>query len=113
MNQRQHKAWLSPLVAVLYSAVAMSGILMLFHLRGPGIRTLHEWGGILFLFVATIHLVFNWQIFISYMRRKSAVFGAGCGILIVAAMLLVGAQRADNDNYRSHDNRHLSGYSVY
>lgn len=110
MNQGQHKSWLSPMVCVLYSAVAVSGIFMLFHLKLPGMRILHEWGGVLFIVAAIFHLALNWRTFISYLKNSRAALGIGAGIVLIFAMLLVGSQLPDQSHDRTYNNRHLSSH---
>ena len=89
MANTNNKSWLSPLMAVSFGVVALSGLLMLFHLRVPGMHTLHEWVGILLVITGVFHLTLNWKIFVTYFKNKNVAVGAFVAIGLVALALLV------------------------
>lgn len=86
MVSNSQKSWLSPFVAVTCFAVALTGILLLFHLKFPGVYPIHKWGGLIFIIGGLIHLLLNWRLFVSYFKKSKAVWGAVIGAL---AMLLI------------------------
>lgn len=98
--KRKYKTWLTPFVTVTFAAIAITGILMLFHIEVPGLRAIHEWGGIIVFIAVIAHLVLNWNIFTGYLRDKSALFGIVAG---VAMMLLVLAVAPRHKDHGEHD----------
>ncbi|MFT5729320.1 MAG: hypothetical protein ACI8PB_003485 [Desulforhopalus sp.] len=92
MFNSTQKPWISPFVAVTYTAVAVSGILMLLHIKFPGVLHIHQWGGILFLIGGTIHMLINWRILISYFKNTKAVYGALAGILMMVLLVSLSPQ---------------------
>lgn len=86
LNSAQ-KPWISPFVAVTYTAVAVSGLLMLFHIKFPGVLHLHQWGGVLFLIGGTIHMLINRRILLSYFKNTKAVYGTLVGILTIVLLV--------------------------
>ncbi len=96
MKQVKIKSWLSPFIVVLYGAVTLSGVVMLFHLKGPGLKAVHEWGGIAFAVAGTVHLILNWNIFSSYFRNKKAVIGTIAGVLVIFLAVFIAPQEHDD-----------------
>jgi hypothetical protein len=97
-NSRQ-KAWISPFVAVTYAAVALSGILMLFHLKLPGVQDIHQWGGILFIIGGTIHMLINWPILLSYFKNTKAVYGTLAGVLTIVLLVSFFPFKGDGERH--------------
>ncbi len=98
----QHKIWLSPLLAVLFIGVTFSGLLMFLHLKIPGFKTIHEWGGLFFMVLGIVHLTLNWKLFARYLPKKAAMLGAVAGVAALLLAVLIAPQ--DND-------RHERGYN--
>ncbi|MFT5726627.1 MAG: hypothetical protein ACI8PB_000748 [Desulforhopalus sp.] len=88
MFNAAQKPWNSPFVAVTYAAVAVSGILMLFHIKLPGVLHIRQWGG-LFLFGGTIHVLINWRKPLSYFKNRKAVYGTLAGVLTIVLLVSV------------------------
>ncbi len=86
MFNSAQKPWISPFVATTYAAVAVSGILMLFHIKFPGVLRIHQWGGFIFIIGGTIHMLLNWRILCSYFKNTKAVYGVLAGILTVVLL---------------------------
>lgn len=91
MKNYAQKPWLSPFVAVTYVAVAITGILMLLHVKAPGVHSLHQWGGVLFAVAGTIHLLLNWRMLVSYFTftKQKAIWGTAFGVLALILITLV------------------------
>jgi hypothetical protein len=85
------RQWLSPLVAVLFTAIAVTGILMWLHVRVPGIKGLHEFGGLAFALVGLVHLASNWRALVAYFRKTQAWIALGAGAIACAVLLVGGA----------------------
>ncbi len=109
MNAK-HKLWLSPLIAVVFGAVAISGVFMLFHLRIPFMKPLHEWGGVAFVIVAVIHLIINWRPFVAYFRNKTAVLGAFAGVLVLLLTIII-APADDKEGFDQHRQGNVLSHS--
>ena len=87
MFNSTQKPWISPFVAVTYIAVAVSGILMLFHIKFPGTLHIHQWGGVLFLIGGTIHMLINWRILLSYFKNTKVVYGTLVALLMIVFLV--------------------------
>ncbi|WP_049785094.1 DUF4405 domain-containing protein [Desulfotalea psychrophila] len=83
------RSLISPFIAVTYITVAITGILMMFHLRIQGIGALHQWGGVLFIIGGMIHLSLNWRVFTSYFKSNRSVLSVCAGVLALLLILLV------------------------
>ena len=83
-----HRTWVSPIAAVAFLAVAITGILMLFHVKLPAIKNLHEWIGVLFAAAGILHLILNWKLLLSYFTKKVGLAAAACALLICLALAI-------------------------
>ena len=100
-----HKTWVSPITAVSFLAVTITGFLMLFHVRLPGVRGIHEWMGITMGVGGLLHLILNWRAFVSHFRRRRAVLALLAAVSLVVAALL--APGGDDHRGRERHGRSL------
>lgn len=101
MQNIANKSLISPFVAVTYAAVAITGILMLFHLKMGGIYTIHQWGGIIFVLGTTIHILLNWRVLTLYFKSGKAKAGALAGVLAMVFILLVVPAKEDGQRHNA------------
>lgn len=76
--------WAGPLTIGSFGVVAVTGILMFFHLNTGLMKLLHEWMSLLFVLGAIAHIAVNWRAFLGYFRKPVA-------IIIIAVPLALGA----------------------
>ena len=109
------RTWVTPLTAVSFAAVAITGILMWLHVRVPAIRELHELLGLVFAVAGVVHLTANWRAFIAYFRRPwaTASCAASCAASVLAAVLLclvlIFANGGEPGHYGGNGHRHHAG----
>lgn len=110
---KSSRAWLSPLTGISFVVISITGILMFFHLRFPGMTVLHELGGILFVIVAALHLKLNWHILLSYCRQRRGRIALGIGAVVMGIFLVLGLghdkehrQHSDSPHSHAETNRH-------
>jgi len=99
MFNSAQKPWISPLVAVTYTAVAVSGFFLLFHIKSPGVVHIHQWGGLLFLIVGTIHMVINWRILLSYFKKSKTIYATLAGVLTIVLLVSLFPLRWDGQRH--------------
>lgn len=114
MSTHLQRSWLSPLVAVTFFGVSVTGILMLFHLKLPGMVSIHEWGGLLFVLAGICHLLLNWQAFRSYFKSKDAMVGLliGTVALVFIAMTIPSTQHS-NGQFRHGAGKNINYGGAY
>lgn len=96
MSTKSKKVCLSPFVAVTYLAVSVTGVMLLMHMKYPGVYPVHKWGGILFVVAGIIHLLLNWRAFASYCKSLPGVAGLLAGVV----MMLIIATAIPSDKPR-------------
>lgn len=79
------RTWVSPIVVLSFAVVGISGVLMLLHVRVPGMKGIHEWMGVVLFTAGMVHLLINWKPFWGYLRNRSAI----AAIVAVAALFLI------------------------
>lgn len=88
---RGSKSWICVLVGVAFAALAISGVLMLLHLRiGLALKSMHVVMGLVFIAVGAAHLALNWKTFIAHLGNRSAIIVAGAAVLVAALLLVTG-----------------------
>ena len=80
-NQIISRVWISPVTAVTYIVVSLSGLFLLFHIHVGNMRAVHEWMGYLFIVIGLLHFVMNFNPFLYYLPSRSAI------ISVVACLL--------------------------
>ena len=106
----KHKSWLSPLLFMLFAALTVTGLLLMFHMGFPGIKGIHEWGGIVFAIIGIFHLVLNRRMFTRYFQNKNTIIGVVSGVVIILVAMLISPQ-GKGDGYGK--NKGYAGYSGY
>ncbi len=91
------RTWLGPLASLVFAVIGVTGVLMFFHVRFPGMAILHELGGMLFVVVAVWHLKLNWKTLCRYCCHRKGLAGLLVGALLMTLFAGLGL---------GHDNRH-------
>jgi hypothetical protein len=82
------RTWISPVLAVAFVVLSVTGILILLHIRTSEINHLHEWIGVLFVIAALFHLILNWKAMLSRFNKKIGIVAAALVLLIGIALYL-------------------------
>jgi hypothetical protein len=84
------KPALSACVFGLFAAVALTGVLMFFDVRLPGMRPVHEWIGLIFVAAALAHLALNLRQFAAYFKLWKAWAGLFAAVALIACFAFAG-----------------------
>ncbi len=104
MTKKTVRTHLLPALTLTFFIVALTGLMMMFHLGIGGIKHLHKWMSVIFLFLCIIHLVINWKTFLVHLK-KGPVIGSIILICILSLLLLTGGGRHDRDGRHGHYNK--------
>ena len=96
------KTWLSPFVAVAFAVIAVTGVLLFFHIKSGPIMALHEWFGWLFVVAGIVHLLLNLRPLVAYLRRPAALVSLGVALVLVALLWFGGAQHEGEHHRRGY-----------
>jgi hypothetical protein len=89
-DKTSKRAWLSLMTGLTFLAIGLTGILMFFHLRLPGITQLHELGGLMFVVVASWHVKLNWRTIAGYCSRRAGKLALAAGTVVLGTFLGLG-----------------------
>jgi hypothetical protein len=108
---RAHRrAWLSPLTGISFVVIGLTGVLMFFHLRLPGMTMLHELGGLLFVIVGVWHLKLNWHALLAYCGQGKGRVALVVGTVLMVLFFAIGIGHDREDHQRGqHGSRRLQG----
>ena len=86
------RRWATPVTIGGFILMAVTGIMMFFHIDIGITKVVHEWASWIMVTGVIMHLIGNWKLFSRYFSQKSAwaVIGAFV-VVLVAAMLITPA----------------------
>lgn len=108
MFQREY---ISPLMVFSFLVVAVTGTLMLLHVRSRSLGHLHEWMGLFFVVVGIIHVLLNWSVLKAYLKQTPMQISLVVVLLLSVLLLTGGGQDRHGLNsksshgVRTHGNR--------
>lgn len=82
------RRWSTPLIIGSSVVVAISGVLLFFHLSEGLLKSMHEWLGLLFVAAIALHVLNHWNPFSRYFQQKTARWIIG--LVLVTAMGWIG-----------------------
>ena len=89
MDVNKLRPWATPLTIGTFLLMAVTGLLMYFHVQIGLVKTAHEWLSIFMVGAVGLHLVVNWRVFERYFSQKVAVGIIGLfAILTVTALVI-------------------------
>lgn len=112
MFKPTQKSWLSPFLMITYIATSATGILMLFHIKFPGLYPVHEWVGLAFVIAGIIHVVLNWKMFASYFSKLNLRANATYGTVIALVLVVVIAFAIPSNGHGDHSKYHANADST-
>lgn len=77
----------TPAVIALFLIISGSGVLLLLHAGGHGIKAIHEWLGLAFVVFGLLHSAANWPLMKRYLL---GVKGAMIAVAVIATLGLSG-----------------------
>jgi hypothetical protein len=66
------RLWISPVTAITYLIVSISGLFLAFHLHMGNVRAVHEWMGYVFIGVGLLHFILNFKPFLYCFPSRTA-----------------------------------------
>ena len=100
------RKYVTPLMALSFIVVALTGILMLLHIKSRPIGHLHEWMGFFFVVAGIIHVMLKWETLKAYLRQRPMQISAAVVLLLSVALLSGGSQGQHGlNNKPSHEVR--------
>ena len=80
---------LSALLTVMFAVVSITGVLMFFKIRVLSTGTIHIWLGLTFVAISCLHLLKNWNSFLSYFKKRSTLLSALFGVMVTGMFIIV------------------------
>jgi hypothetical protein len=88
----------TPYLVFIFLAVALSGILMFFHLFDNYTNVVHELLGLTFVLFVALHIIKNWKSIGNYSRKKLFIFPSIAILIISITFIIVGKARGNFEN---------------
>jgi len=79
---------LSALLTVMFAVVSITGVLMFFKIRVLSTEALHIWLGLVFVAISCLHLLKNWNGFLTYFKKRSTLLSILFGVMVVVVFIM-------------------------
>lgn len=86
MDVNKLRPWATPLTIGAFVLMAVTGLLMFFHVQIGLVKLAHEWLSLVMVSAVGLHIVINWRAFKRYFSQKAAI-----AIISLFALLTVTA----------------------
>jgi amino acid transporter len=86
-----NRNYVTPFISLVFLFVAISGVLMLFHLFDGYTEVLHEILGLFFVLCAVLHIILNWSALKKHFKR-GVLLPATIAIVLISALLVLQQQ---------------------
>lgn len=80
--------YITPFISLVFLVVAISGLLMLFHLLDGYTEVVHEILGLFFIICAFFHILVNWKALRIHFKKRVFI-PALLGVLTLSAILII------------------------
>lgn len=105
-----NRAFVSAATAFTFIPTMVTSLLLLFHLKFPGMMSIHKWVGLAFIILCCCHIPINWAVLRKHLGGRAALPALGLSVLLTFGMFLWGMAGGDGDGQR-HNNHYASqGY---
>jgi len=81
------RSFITPLITIIFLVVALSGLLMFFHIFDGYTEVVHEILGVIFVVFSVLHVILNWKALKIHFKKR--VFILSTIIVAVISILLV------------------------
>lgn len=95
---------LSPFIGLSFLVVAVTGILLFFHIKNGPIVVMREWLGMAFLLAGIIHMFAHLPQMLAYLRKPSCIASVALALVMAIMLVFVGLNH-HNGPHGSHENR--------
>ena len=81
------RSFITPLITIIFLVVALSGLLMFFHIFDGYTEVVHEILGLFFVVFSVLHVILNWKALKIHFKKR--VFILSTTVVAVISILLV------------------------
>lgn len=81
------RSFITPLITIIFLVVALSGLLMFFHIFDGYTEVVHEILGVVFVVFSVLHVILNWKALKIHFKKR--VFILSIIVVAVISILLV------------------------
>lgn len=81
------RSFITPLITIIFLVVALSGLLMFFHIFDGYTEVVHEILGVIFVVLLVLHVILNWKALKIHFKKR--VFILSTIVVAVISILLV------------------------
>jgi uncharacterized membrane protein YhdT len=106
MQLKKNRAFISTATAFTFVPTLLTSIMLLFHMKYPGVMDIHKWVGLAFIVLCMVHIPINWTVLRKHLSGRGTVPALVLTALLTVGMMVVGMTGDGGD--RGH---HGQGYA--
>lgn len=99
---KTHHTFVSAATAFTFIPTMITSVLLLFHIRFPGITDIHQWVGLAFVVMCCLHIPINWKRLQKHFTEPGASTAMILSIILTISMGIMGAMFNDGHPGREH-----------
>lgn len=84
------KTVISPFLMTVFASVAITGVLLFFHVKNGPIVVVHEWLGMVFVIAGLLHIILNLRQFVAYLKLPRAWIGIALALICIGVFAVGG-----------------------
>lgn len=85
---RLSRNFITPLVTIVFLVVAITGVLMLFHIFDGFTEVVHEILGLFLILFSVLHIILNWKSLIIHFKKRVFI-PATIAVVVISVLLIV------------------------
>lgn len=91
------RSFITPLITIIFLIVALSGLLMFFHIFDGYTEVVHEILGLFFVVFSVLHVVLNWKALIIHFKKHFFILST-IVVAVISILLVVQQQNSPKFN---------------
>jgi len=100
---KENRAFISTATAFTFIPTAVTSLFLLFHVKFPGIMSIHKWVGLAFVVLCLLHVPINWAALRKHLSGRAAMASLALTAVLTFGMLLVGDTGRHEDRSHTRD----------
>jgi len=101
---KKGRSFISAATAFTFVPTMLTSILLLFHVRFPGVMDIHKWVGLAFILLCFCHIPINWSVLRKHLDGRAAMPALVLTSVLTIAMLTVGLINGDSRGHGGYGN---------
>lgn len=87
------RSFITPLITIIFLVVALSGLLMFFHIFDGYTEVVHEILGVIFVVFSVLHVILNWKALKIHFKKRVFILST-IVVAVISSLLVIQQQKS-------------------